>query len=151
MPAGQPCVVHFTKLYGAAIGPVLVGVVAWALARPRPRGFAFWHFALWYSVLRALVEEPFRNNPLVWRVYLDAGAGVGFFTLAQLACIAIVLLSIGMLARGGGAAPGGGHHGGGPASRRRHGRPGVGSERCHRRCTPRPVARGLDLERGSKP
>ena len=97
VPAGQPCVVHFTQLYGVIIGVVLVAVVAWALARPRPAGFAFWHFALWYSVLRALVEEPFRDNPLIWPVYHNAGAGIGFFTLAQLASIAIILLSVAML------------------------------------------------------
>ncbi len=94
VPAGQPCHVHFTQMYGVVIGVVLVLIVAWALRRQRPSGFVFWHFVLWYSVLRSLVEEPFRDNPLFWRVYDDPAAGVGFFTLTQLASIPIVLVAI---------------------------------------------------------
>src|SRR5690606_126794 len=38
-------------------------------------GYVFWLFALWYSILRSVIEEPFRDNPLPWQVYLDEAAG----------------------------------------------------------------------------
>src|SRR5690606_4620662 len=80
VPAGEPCVVHFTQLYGFLVGFVLLFVVAWALRRRAPAGNVFWLFVLWYSVLRSVIEEPFRDNPLPWQVYLDTEAGVGLFT-----------------------------------------------------------------------
>jgi phosphatidylglycerol:prolipoprotein diacylglycerol transferase len=90
---GEPCVVHLTPLYGAIIGLILVGVAVWALRRSKVPGFAFWQFVLWYSILRSLLEEPFRDNPLAWQVYLDQGAGIGFFTLTQLVSVPIVLVA----------------------------------------------------------
>src|SRR5690606_12769177 len=115
LPAGQPCVVHFTQFYGVIVGVILVGIVWLALRRqlaatraiqeatgtgpataktpadgkatakpPQPRaskrsgpvrrvierhavpnpGYVFWLFAFWYSILRSVLEEPFRDNPL---------------------------------------------------------------------------------------
>ncbi len=97
VPAGEPCVVHFTQLYGFLVGFVLLFVVAWALRRRAPAGNVFWLFVLWYSVLRSVIEEPFRDNPLPWQVYLDTEAGVGLFTYTQLASIPIVLVALYML------------------------------------------------------
>ncbi|MEX2540501.1 MAG: prolipoprotein diacylglyceryl transferase [Trueperaceae bacterium] len=97
LPAGQPCVVHLTPLYGALIGVILIGVVLWALRRTKAPGFAFWQFVLWYSVLRSLAEEPFRDNPLFWPVFLNESAGIGAFTLTQLVSIPIVLVAIYLL------------------------------------------------------
>ena len=91
---GEACNVHLTPLYGALIGVILIFVCLWALRRTKAPGFAFWQFVLWYSVLRSLIEEPFRDNPLVWQVYLNESAGIGFFTLTQLASIPIVLVAI---------------------------------------------------------
>ncbi|HEX7003027.1 MAG TPA: prolipoprotein diacylglyceryl transferase [Trueperaceae bacterium] len=91
---GEPCTVHLTPLYGAIIGVILVFVCLWALGRSKAPGFAFWQFVLWYSVLRSLLEEPFRDNPLVWPVYLNESAGIGFFTLTQLVSIPIILVAI---------------------------------------------------------
>lgn len=90
---GEACNVHLTPLYGVVIGLLLVGVAAWALQRSRLPGFAFWQFVLWYSLLRSLIEEPFRDNPLVWPVYLNESSGIGFFTLTQLASIPIILVA----------------------------------------------------------
>lgn len=88
------CVVHLAPLYGAVVGLLLVFISLWALQRSRTPGFAFAHFVLWYSVLRSLLEEPFRDNPLFWQVFLDERAGIGLFTLTQLVSIPIVLVAI---------------------------------------------------------
>ncbi|HKI56309.1 MAG TPA: prolipoprotein diacylglyceryl transferase [Trueperaceae bacterium] len=99
VPVGQPCHIHFAQAYGFLVGFLVLFIVLWALRHSRAPGYAFWQFALWYSVLRSLLEEPFRDNPLFWKVYDNAQAGIGFFTLTQLASIPIVLFSIYMLWR----------------------------------------------------
>ncbi|MFN2321924.1 MAG: prolipoprotein diacylglyceryl transferase [Trueperaceae bacterium] len=93
VPAGEPCVVHLTPIYGMLVGVLLIGVIAWALARTKTPGAVFLHMVLWYSVLRAVIEEPFRDNPLFWSVYLDPVGGVGLFTLTQLVSVPIVLVA----------------------------------------------------------
>lgn len=95
--------VHFTQLYGVFIGIALVPVVIWAFRRARAPGYVFWQFVLWYSVLRAVVEEPFRDNPLFLEVYLAEGPaapGIGLFTLTQLASVILIVLALVMLRRG---------------------------------------------------
>ncbi len=95
VPAGEPCVVHFTQVYGFLVGFILLFIVTWALRRrDMPAGNVFWLFVLWYSVLRSVIEEPFRDNPLPWQVYLNQEAGVGLFTYTQLASIPIVLIAL---------------------------------------------------------
>ncbi len=89
--------VHLTQIYGAVIGVILVGIVWWSFRRSRTPGFAWWQFILWYSVLRSVLEEPFRDNPLFWQVYLSEGLnapGIGLFTLTQLVSVPLVLISL---------------------------------------------------------
>jgi phosphatidylglycerol---prolipoprotein diacylglyceryl transferase len=97
IPAGEACIVHNTPLYGVIIGIILIFICLWALRRSKTPGFAFWQFILWYSVLRSLLEEPFRDNPLSWNVFNNDPIGIGFFTLTQLASIPIILIAIYML------------------------------------------------------
>ena len=94
--------VHLTQLYGVVIGVIVLLVTLWALRRPRPSGFVFWQMVLWYSVLRAVLEETFRDNPLTLDVVLADGldkAGVGLFTMTQLASVLFVALAAYMLLR----------------------------------------------------
>ena len=89
--------VHLTQLYGALVGVILIPILIWALRRSRTPGFVFAQFVLWYSVLRSVIEEPFRDNPLFWQVYLSEGfqaPGVGLFTLTQLVSLPIVLVAL---------------------------------------------------------
>ncbi len=97
--APDPCVVHLTPLYGALVGVLLIFIIAWALNRSKKPGFVFWHMVLWYSVLRSVLEEPFRDNPLFWNVYLNESAGVGLFTLTQLISIPLIILALVMIYR----------------------------------------------------
>jgi phosphatidylglycerol---prolipoprotein diacylglyceryl transferase len=97
LPFGEPCVVHLTPAYGALVGVILVGILAWALARSRVPGAVFLHLILWYSLLRSVLEEPFRDNPLAWDVYLDPAGGVGLLTLTQLASVPIILVALYLL------------------------------------------------------
>ena len=88
--------VHFTQAYGALVGLLLIPLLWWAFRVPRPPGFVFWQFVLWYSVLRAVIEEPFRDNPLAVRLYLSEGTdalGIGLLTLTQIASTFLIALA----------------------------------------------------------
>ena len=104
LAVGEPCVVHLTPIYGAVVGLLLLGVVAYGLARWRTPGAVFLQTVLWYSVLRSVLEEPFRDNPLPWQVYLDEAGGVGLFTATQLASVLIVAVCAWLLVRRGSGA-----------------------------------------------
>jgi phosphatidylglycerol:prolipoprotein diacylglycerol transferase len=93
--------VHLTQIYGVIIGIVLVIAAFYWLRSKRP-GWAMWQFVLWYSLLRAGIEETFRLNPLWWKVYLSEGPGtpgIGLFTATQLFSIPLIILAIIMLVR----------------------------------------------------
>jgi phosphatidylglycerol---prolipoprotein diacylglyceryl transferase len=92
--------VHLTQLYGVLIGVALVFILLWAFRRSRTPGFVWWQFVLWYSVLRSVFEETFRDNPLPWNLYLSEGIdapGIGIFTLTQLVSIPLVLVALYMI------------------------------------------------------
>lgn len=94
--------VHFTQLYGVLIGAVVLLITIWALNRSTKPGYAFWQMVLWYSVLRAVLEETFRDNPLLFDVYLADGLdkpGIGLFTVTQVASVLIVAAALWMLRR----------------------------------------------------
>lgn len=96
--------VHLTQLYGALVGVLLIPIVWWAFRRAGTApGFVFWQFVLWYSALRTVIEEPFRDNPLALRVFVSDGPdglGIGLLTLTQVASVALVALAWVMLRRG---------------------------------------------------
>jgi phosphatidylglycerol:prolipoprotein diacylglycerol transferase len=94
IPFGDPCRVHLTPLYGMIVGVILIFIIRWALRRSRTPGYTFWQFVLWYSLLRSVIEEPFRDNPLFWDVYLNNQAGIGLFTLTQLMSIPLILIAL---------------------------------------------------------
>lgn len=92
--------VHLTQIYGVFIGIGLVFILFWAFRRSRAPGFVWWQFLLWYSVLRSVFEETFRDNPIFWNVYHSEGInapGIGAFTLTQLVSIPLILISLYML------------------------------------------------------
>lgn len=93
--------VHFTQLYGVLIGIAIV-VLAFYWLRTRTAYQVFYLTVMWYSILRSVVEETFRLNPLTFNVYLSEGpdkAGIGLFTLTQVASIILVIWCIVMLFR----------------------------------------------------
>jgi phosphatidylglycerol---prolipoprotein diacylglyceryl transferase len=88
--------VHLTQIYGVFIGVVLLIAIFYWMRSRRP-GWVFWNTMLWYSVMRAGIEETFRLNPLSWKVFEDSSIGIGFFTFTQLFSIPIIIVSLIML------------------------------------------------------
>ncbi len=94
--------VHLTQIYGVVIGIFVVLITLWAMNRGKGPGYAFWQMVLWYSVLRSVLEETFRDNPLAIKAVLEDGldkAGIGLFTVTQLASVVIVIVAIFMVRR----------------------------------------------------
>lgn len=84
---------------GSLIGVVLL-VIHNAIARRRPPvGYLFWSFVMYYSLLRGVVEESVRDNPLYAWGYVNDEWGIGLFTLTQLVTPVFVLLGVQMRRR----------------------------------------------------
>ncbi len=87
---GRPAVLlalerHPTQLYGTLIG-LLALLIHNLLARrvKKTPGVLFWSFIFYYSLLRGIIEETFRENPLYLLGYVNEFWGAGFFTLTHL-------------------------------------------------------------------
>ena len=91
--------VHLTQIYGALVGLILLPLSFYWLRKKPFYGYAFWQFLLWYSVLRSLLEELFRLNPLWVPVYRNDELGIGLFTATQVISLPLVLFSLYMLRR----------------------------------------------------
>lgn len=87
------------QFIGSAVGLVLL-IVHNVLARRRPpAGYLFWSFVTYYSLLRGVVEESVRENPLYAWGYISERYGLGFFTLTQLLTPLFVLIGWEMVRR----------------------------------------------------
>ena len=85
---------HPTQIYGSLIGLVSLLIHNY-LARTLPAkpGVLFWLFIFYYSLLRGIIEETFRANPLYLWGYVNEFWGVGFFTMTHLVTPFILLLA----------------------------------------------------------
>lgn len=84
---------HPAQLYGSAIGLALLLLNIYLARKPRPPGWLFWAFIFYYSLLRGVIEETFRDNPLYAWGYVNEALGVGFFTLTHLITPPLMLLA----------------------------------------------------------
>ncbi|MGM0651384.1 MAG: prolipoprotein diacylglyceryl transferase [Bacillota bacterium] len=89
---------HPTQVYGSLIGLTLLLLHNYlARSGENKPGYLFWSFVLGYTLLRALIEETFRENPLVAWGYINDSLGAGFFTTVHLFTPAIIILCLYML------------------------------------------------------
>lgn len=75
---------HPAQLVGSSIGLVLLVIHAQLARRRPPAGYLFWSFVMYYSLLRGIIEETIRDNPLYAWGYVNEVWGIGFFTLTHL-------------------------------------------------------------------
>ncbi len=90
---------HPAQIYGSAIGVILLVRYFILERRDLPAGYQFWSWFLWYSVLRGVVEETVRANPLYAWGYVNEVLGFGFFTMTHLATPLFLALAAFMMAR----------------------------------------------------
>ncbi len=86
---------HPAQIYGILIGLLLLLFHNYLARRKDLKpGFLFWNFILGYTILRGLIEDTFRINPLpVWG-YVSEAWGAGFFTIVQLLTLPIIALCL---------------------------------------------------------
>ena len=91
---------HPTQIYGSLIGLALLFFHNYLVRRRTLLpGYLFWNFVLGYTLLRGLIEETFRDNPLVVWHFVNEAWGAGLFTAVQVFTPFIVLLCLVMLWR----------------------------------------------------
>ncbi|MFO7153190.1 MAG: prolipoprotein diacylglyceryl transferase [Bacillota bacterium] len=100
------------QLVGSFIGLVLLVRFLYLSTKDLPAGYQFWSFIWWHQILRALLEETVRDNPLFLVHYVNPKWGIGFFTLTQLMTPFIVLFAYLMYKFTGGQRYGGRGYGG---------------------------------------
>ena len=89
--------VHLSQAYGMAVGAILF-VILWLGARQvKGEGWLSGSYILWYSVLRSLIEEPFRDNPLYLKVWEDPSFGGAALTLTQIVSIPLAVVGLWMV------------------------------------------------------
>jgi phosphatidylglycerol:prolipoprotein diacylglycerol transferase len=86
-------------LYGLLVGVfcLAVSLILWSETYRTKRfatGTTFFGFIITYSLVRSVIEEPFRNVPLPWKVVDPATAGYGLFTTTQLASIVLIIIAV---------------------------------------------------------
>jgi phosphatidylglycerol:prolipoprotein diacylglycerol transferase len=71
------------QLIGSSIGLILLIRFFYLQKKGVPTGYQFWSFLWYHQLLRALIEETVRENPLFLIKYINPRWGIGFFTLTQ--------------------------------------------------------------------
>ncbi len=73
------------QLWGSFIGVFLLVRYFWLERRKTPPpGYQFWSAMFYYAILRGVIGETTRDNPLYLWHYVNAHWGIGFTTLMQL-------------------------------------------------------------------
>ena len=102
---GRPAVLlalerHPTQIYGSLIGLAALLIHNYLARRiVNKPGVLFWSFVFYYSVLRGVIEETFRENPLYLLGYVHEFWGAGFFTLTHLITPPLLLFAWWMIKR----------------------------------------------------
>lgn len=89
---------HPTEIYGMLVGLICLFVaillVSETWERKRlPVGAAFFGFIFTYSLVRSVLEDPFRVGPL-WKVVDPEVAGYGLFTYSQIASVVLIIIAM---------------------------------------------------------
>jgi len=90
---------HPTEFYGLLVGVfcLMVSVVlsneVWITKR-LPHGSVYLGFIFTYSLVRSIIEEPFRVVPLPIKLVDPAVAGYGLLTTTQIASIVLILIAL---------------------------------------------------------
>lgn len=90
---------HPAELYGLVVGLfcVIATLFLWNetyMIKRFNAGVPLLGFFITYSVVRSIIEEPFRHVPLPWEVVNPATAGYGLFTTTQIASMVIVAVCL---------------------------------------------------------
>ena len=87
--------VHLSQVYGMMVGLILFLILWIGTRQPKHEGWLTGQWLIWYSLLRSVIEEPFRNNPIYWKLFENPEIGFSILTLTQI--VSILIIAIGVL------------------------------------------------------
>lgn len=88
------------QLIGSSWGVILIIRYFWIERhRTPPPGYQFWSAMFYYALLRGVIGETTRDNPLYFVHYLNLHWGIGFVTLMQWFTIPILVFTGWMMRR----------------------------------------------------
>lgn len=87
------------QLIGVSIGIILLIRYFYLQKRGVPEGYQFWSFIFYYQLIRGVVEETFKDTPLLLPIYYNKALGIGFLTTTQVVTPFILLLAYWMMVR----------------------------------------------------
>ncbi|OPX23471.1 MAG: prolipoprotein diacylglyceryl transferase [Planctomycetales bacterium 4484_113] len=85
---------HPAEIYGGLVGLIVLIIVLVVWFRKTAPGTNFWTFILSYSLVRSLIEEPFRHVPHFFIDAVNTHYGIGGITMTQWVSIPLIILSI---------------------------------------------------------
>ncbi len=88
------------QLWGSAIGVILIVRYVWIERyRTPPPGYQFWSAMFYYALLRGVIGETTRDNPLYLVHYINPYWGIGLLTLMQIFTPPILIFTGWMMRR----------------------------------------------------
>jgi phosphatidylglycerol:prolipoprotein diacylglycerol transferase len=81
------------QLIGSAIGLVTLLIHNYLARKNPPPGYLWWGYIFYYSLLRGLIEETVRENPIYLYLFVSEKYGLGAFTLTQLITPVLMLIA----------------------------------------------------------
>ena len=85
---------HPTEIYGFLVGVILIFLMVHFWRKNKFDGYTSHQFILWYSVIRSVIEEPFRDVPHFLIDFKIESLGFGGITMTQWASLLLVIYSI---------------------------------------------------------
>lgn len=85
---------HPTEIYGFLVGVILIFLMIYFWRTSKFDGYASHMFILWYSVVRSLIEEPFRDVPHYLIDFKIESIGLGGITMTQWVSALLVIYCI---------------------------------------------------------
>jgi phosphatidylglycerol:prolipoprotein diacylglycerol transferase len=81
------------QLIGSAIGLVTLLIHNYLARKNPPPGYLWWGYIFYYSLLRGVIEETVRENPIYLHLFVSEKYGLGAFTLTQLITPVLMLIA----------------------------------------------------------
>jgi phosphatidylglycerol:prolipoprotein diacylglycerol transferase len=81
------------QLIGSAIGLLTLLIHNYLARKKAPPGYLWWGYIFYYSLLRGVIEETVRDNPIYLHLFVSEKYGLGAFTLTQLITPVLMLIA----------------------------------------------------------
>ncbi len=85
---------HPTEIYGGIVGIILLALTLWIWSKKWAPGTNMFAFIAGYSLIRSVIEEPFRVVPHYFIKFYNETYGFGGITMTQWASVAFILIGV---------------------------------------------------------